>query len=56
VAFFLRSIARGTHSLSYRLRAEIPGQFSALPAVITGMYAPELRGNSHEAKIRVVDR
>ncbi|MDD4537907.1 MAG: MG2 domain-containing protein [Lentisphaeria bacterium] len=56
VAFFLRGIARGTHSLSYRLRAEIPGQFSALPAVITGMYAPELRGNSHEAKIRVVDR
>ena len=31
VAFFVRRLARGKHSVSYRLRAEIPGKFSALP-------------------------
>ena len=31
VAFFVRSLARGKHSVSYRLRAETPGRFSALP-------------------------
>ncbi|MBS0265766.1 MAG: alpha-2-macroglobulin, partial [Planctomycetes bacterium] len=31
VCFFVRSLARGKHSLSYRMRAEIPGKFSALP-------------------------
>jgi uncharacterized protein YfaS (alpha-2-macroglobulin family) len=56
VVFFFHSIARGTHSLSYRLRAEIPGKFSALPSVIAGMYAPELRGNSHEGKIWIEER
>jgi uncharacterized protein YfaS (alpha-2-macroglobulin family) len=42
--------------LSYRLRAEIPGTFSALPARVVGMYAPELRGNSDETKLIVRDR
>ena len=35
------------------LRAERPGRFSALPAVIEAMYAPELRGNSREHKIGI---
>lgn len=55
-AFFVRSLPRGKHSVSYRLRAEIPGQFSALPAKAAGMYAPELRGNSDEMKVRILDR
>lgn len=55
VAFFVRQLARGKHSLSYRLRAEAPGQFSALPAKASAMYAPELKGNSDEIKIKVVD-
>jgi hypothetical protein len=38
------------------MRAEIPGQFSALPTRAYAMYAPELKGNSDEIKIRVVDR
>ena len=29
VAFFARTLARGKHSVSYRLRAEIPGTFHA---------------------------
>jgi len=55
-AFFVRLLPRGRHNLSYRLRAEIPGTFSALPTRATGMYAPELRGNSDEMKLKVRDR
>jgi len=56
VVFFVYRLARGTHSVSYRLRAEVPGEFSALPAKIEAMYAPELRGSSDENKVNVVDR
>lgn len=55
VNLFLRQLGRGSRSVSYRLRAEAPGKFSALPAEITAMYAPELRGNSDEIKVRVRD-
>jgi len=55
VAFFTRALARGKHSVSYRLRAEIPGRFHALPARAQAMYAPELRANSDEIQLRVAD-
>ncbi len=53
--FFVRLLARGRHSVKYRLRAEIPGRFSALPTQAAAMYAPELRGNSSEAKLTIID-
>ena len=55
VAFFVRQLMRGKHSISYRLRAEIPGQFSALPTRASGMYAPELKANSDEIKVKIID-
>ncbi|HUG70455.1 MAG TPA: alpha-2-macroglobulin family protein, partial [Pirellulaceae bacterium] len=55
VSFFIRQLARGRHSISYRVRAEIPGRFSALPARAYAMYAPELKGNSDEIKLRIED-
>ena len=55
VAFFLRTLALGKHSLSYRMRAEIPGAFSALPTRGYAMYAPELKGNSDEMKVAITD-
>jgi hypothetical protein len=55
-AFFCRALARGKHSVTYRLRAEIPGKFSALPAKGSAMYAPELRANSDEHKVRIEDK
>ena len=55
VCFFVRALPLGKHNLSYRLRAEIPGKFSALPAKGNGMYAPELRANSDEVKLGVED-
>jgi len=56
VAFFMRTLPRGTSSVKYRLRAEIPGTFSALPTYSYGMYAPELRANSNEFKLEIEDR
>jgi uncharacterized protein YfaS (alpha-2-macroglobulin family) len=55
IALFVRALPRGKHSVSYRLRAEIPGRFSALPARASAMYAPELKGNSDELKLQIVD-
>ena len=55
VSFFAQRLPRGTHNLSYRVKAEIPGRFSALPARAEAMYAPELKGNSDEFKARVVE-
>ena len=56
VSFFVQNLMRGDHSLKYRLRAEIPGRFSALPAKAYAMYAPELKGNSDEIKLVIQDR
>jgi uncharacterized protein YfaS (alpha-2-macroglobulin family) len=55
VCFFVRHLARGKHSIAYRLRAEIPGKFSALPTRGYAMYAPELKGNSDEIKLNIED-
>jgi uncharacterized protein YfaS (alpha-2-macroglobulin family) len=55
VCFFIRTLARGTHSVSYRMKAEIPGKFSALPTRGSAMYAPELKANSDEIKLKVED-
>ena len=57
VCFFARTLARGKHSVAYRLRAEIPGAFSAAPCRPgpAAMYAPELKANSDEFKVRIGD-
>ena len=55
VVFFVSRLARGKHSVAYRMRAEIPGRFSALPTRAWAMYAPELKGNSDEIKLGVKD-
>ncbi len=53
INLFLRELPRGRHSLRYRMRAEIPGRFSALPATGSGMYVPELKANSDEMKLGI---
>ncbi len=55
VVFFVNRLARGKHSVRYRIRAEIPGRFSALPTRAFAMYAPELKANSDEIKIQIED-
>ena len=56
VSFFATTLPRGKHNISYRLRAEIPGKFSALPAKVYANYAPELKGNSDEIKLTIKDK
>ncbi len=53
VSFFLRALPQGTHSIRYRLRAEAPGTYTALPTVAQGMYAPELVGSSTDFDVRI---
>jgi uncharacterized protein YfaS (alpha-2-macroglobulin family) len=55
VDFFIRQLPRGTHSLRYELRAETPGVYKALPATMEGIYAPELRANSQDIPLEIVD-
>lgn len=55
VCFFVERLPQGRSKLTYRLRAETPGLFSALPTKIEAMYAPELKGNSDEFKAKIVD-
>ena len=56
VVFFMNSIEQGKHLLRYRLRAEIPGVFHALPSIVYGMYVPELRANSDELVMIIEDK
>jgi len=55
VTAYVRHLRHGKHNLIYRLRAEIPGRFSVLPAKGFGMHAPELKGNSDELKVEILD-
>jgi uncharacterized protein YfaS (alpha-2-macroglobulin family) len=56
VVFFLSELTQGAMTLRYRLRAEIPGTFSAMPTIGFGMYAPEIRANSDEWTVSVTER
>ena len=53
--FFVNAVQQGEHLLRYRLRAEVPGAFHALPTKFYAMYVPELKANSNEHVIRIVD-
>jgi uncharacterized protein YfaS (alpha-2-macroglobulin family) len=56
VCFFAAKLEQGRTTVRYQLRAETLGKFSAAPAKIGAMYAPELRGASDEFMLQVVDR
>jgi uncharacterized protein YfaS (alpha-2-macroglobulin family) len=55
VAFFIGYLPKGVHQYGYRTRAEIPGEFHAMPAMVHAMYAPHLRANSEEWRVKIVD-
>ncbi|MFH1811559.1 MAG: MG2 domain-containing protein [Pseudomonadota bacterium] len=56
VAMFLTELTAGTTTLSYELRAEVPGKFHALPARFEAMYAPEIQATSDELRVVVRDQ
>ena len=41
--------------ITYTMRAERPGKYSVLPAVVFDMYYPQIGGNSREFRVTVVD-
>jgi uncharacterized protein YfaS (alpha-2-macroglobulin family) len=56
VAFFITDMPQGTRAVRYRMRAEIPGHFYALPTNGYAMYAPDVRCLSDEWRVTVGDR
>ena len=55
VALFIDKLPQGLWELSYDLRAEVPGEFHALPTLGHAMYIPEIRGNGDEVRLTVED-
>jgi uncharacterized protein YfaS (alpha-2-macroglobulin family) len=55
VALFIDRLPEGVWEIRYDLRAEIPGRFHALPVLGHAMYVPEIRANSGEVRISVIE-
>ncbi|HEX7860242.1 MAG TPA: alpha-2-macroglobulin family protein [Verrucomicrobiae bacterium] len=56
VALFVDKLPQGFWEIRYETRAEVPGEFHALPVVAHAMYVPEIRANSAEQIVTVVDK
>ncbi|MDZ4242858.1 MAG: alpha-2-macroglobulin family protein, partial [Candidatus Omnitrophota bacterium] len=56
VAIFITKLKQGTYRISYELRAEVPGEFHAMPNQAHAMYVPEIRANSSEMRLTVEER
>jgi len=56
VALFIDKLPQGLWEIRYELRAEVPGEFHALPVVGHAMYVPEIRCNGEEQRVKVLDR
>ena len=55
VAVFVHRLPAGLWRLRYRFRATTPGDFHALPLSAGAMYVPEIRGNSTEWRVGILD-
>ncbi|HET6973798.1 MAG TPA: alpha-2-macroglobulin family protein [Pyrinomonadaceae bacterium] len=55
VALFIDKLPQGVWQMSYEMRAEVPGQFHALPVLGHAMYVPEIRTNGAETRLKVTD-
>jgi uncharacterized protein YfaS (alpha-2-macroglobulin family) len=51
--FFFEVLPAGEHTLRYRLRANLAGEFRVGPATVQSMYAPEFAAYSGAAVVRV---
>ena len=56
VALFIDHLPQGVWQIRYDFRAEAPGRFHALPVMGRAMYVPEIRCNSAELRVNVVDK
>ncbi|HTL51149.1 MAG TPA: alpha-2-macroglobulin family protein, partial [Planctomycetota bacterium] len=55
VTFFVTWLNRGKATLTYQLRAEIPGVFHVLPTKAYLMYTPEIQANSESFTMPIQD-
>jgi uncharacterized protein YfaS (alpha-2-macroglobulin family) len=55
VAMFVDKLPEGVWEIRYDFRAEVPGEFHALPVLGQAMYVPEIRCNGAELRINVED-
>jgi hypothetical protein len=55
VACFIDKLPEGFWEIRYRMRAETPGGFHALPVLGSAMYVPEIRANGSEMRFTVTD-
>jgi alpha-2-macroglobulin len=53
IAFFAKTLPKGTHVIEYNLRAQTPGQYHTLPTFLQAMYEPERRAYSAESRVEV---
>ncbi len=53
MALFIDKLPEGYWEIRYRLRAETPGEFHALPVLGHAMYVPEIRANGAEIRLTV---
>ena len=55
VVFFVGWLRQGEHTITYKIRAEIPGDFHVLPTKSYAMYAPKVRAISDELRMAIKD-
>jgi alpha-2-macroglobulin len=56
IASFISKLPEGLYTITYELRAEVPGVYHALPVIAEAMYVPEIRGNSDEFRASIEDK
>lgn len=55
VALFIDKLPEGMWEIRYDFRAEVPGEFHALPMLGQAMYVPEIRCNGAEMHLTVIE-
>ncbi len=55
VVFFVSWLQQGSHEITYRMRAEMPGTIASMPCRAVAMYAPRLGGISDSWRVTVSD-
>ena len=53
IAFFARSLSQGQHVIEYNLKAQTPGSYHTMPALMQAMYAPEMKAESAETRVEI---
>ena len=53
---FFGSYSSGERKIVYRLRAETPGNYTAMPARAEMMYFPEIQGNSTQRNLQIIEK